>query len=48
LYTWGEGKRSVTCPRSFEDANQLTRFVDDGVAFSLVITPRLPGRCCSS
>jgi hypothetical protein len=26
--------------RMFEDANQLTRFVDDGVAYSLVITPR--------
>jgi hypothetical protein len=34
--------------RMFEDANQLTRFVDDDVAYSLVITPRLPGRSCSS
>jgi hypothetical protein len=32
----------------FEDANQLTRFVDDGVAYSLAITPGLPGRSCSS
>jgi hypothetical protein len=32
----------------FEGANQLTRFVDDGVAYSLAITPRLPGRSCSS
>jgi hypothetical protein len=23
----------------FEDANQLTRFVDDGVAYSLATTP---------
>jgi hypothetical protein len=34
--------------RMFEDANQLTRFVDDDVAYSLVITPRSPGRSCSS
>jgi hypothetical protein len=32
----------------FEDANQLTRFVDAGVAYSLAVTPRLPGRSCSS
>jgi hypothetical protein len=32
----------------FEDANQLTRFVDDGVAYSLAVTPRVPGRACSS
>ena len=31
----------------FEDANQLTRFVDDGVAYSLAVTPRVPGRSCS-
>jgi hypothetical protein len=34
--------------RLFEDANQLTRFVDDGVAYSLAVTPRVPGRSCSS
>jgi hypothetical protein len=34
--------------QTFEDANQLTRFVDDGVAHSVAITPRLPGRSCSS
>jgi hypothetical protein len=33
--------------RLFEDANQLTRFVDDGVAYSLAVTPRVPGRSCS-
>jgi hypothetical protein len=32
----------------FEDANQLTRFVDEGVAYSLAVTPRVPGRSCSS
>ena len=32
----------------FEDANQLTRFVDGGVAYSLAVTPRVPGRSCSS
>jgi hypothetical protein len=31
----------------FEDANQLTRFVDDGVAYTLAVTPRVPGRSCS-
>jgi hypothetical protein len=34
--------------RMFEDANQLTRFVDDGVAYSLAVTPLVPGRSCSS
>ncbi len=32
----------------FENANQLTRFVDGGVAYSLAVTPRVPGRSCSS
>jgi hypothetical protein len=32
----------------FENANQLTRFVDAGVAYSVAVTPRLPGRSCSS
>jgi hypothetical protein len=31
----------------FEDVNQLTRLVDDGVAYSLAVTPRVPGRSCS-
>ena len=34
--------------RLFEGANQLTLFVDDGVAYSLAVTPRVPGRSCSS
>jgi len=32
----------------FENANQLTRFVDAGVPYSLAVTPRLPGRSCPS
>ncbi|HET6919048.1 MAG TPA: hypothetical protein VFI46_06230 [Jiangellaceae bacterium] len=32
----------------FQNANQLTRFVDDGVSYSLAVTPRVPGRSCSS
>jgi hypothetical protein len=32
----------------FDDANQLTRFIDDGVAYSLAVMPRVPGRTCSS
>jgi hypothetical protein len=32
----------------FQNANQLTRFVDDGVPYSLAVAPRVPGRSCSS
>jgi hypothetical protein len=30
----------------FQNANQLTRFVDDGVPYSLAVIPRVPGRSC--
>jgi hypothetical protein len=32
----------------FENANQLTRFVDAGVPYSLAVTPRVAGRSCPS
>jgi len=31
----------------FQNANQLTRFVDGGVPYSLAVTPRVPGRSCA-
>ena len=46
----GECAEVPTNPFSevFQNANQLTRFVDDGVHYSLAVTSRVPGRSCSS
>lgn len=31
----------------FQNANQLTQFIDAGRAYSLAVTPRVPGRSCA-
>jgi hypothetical protein len=46
----GECAEVPTAPFTelFQNANQLTRFVDAGVPYSVAVTPRVPGRSCAS